>query len=75
MDFREALELARKELEEFRKDRELLRLRNACEKEWLATVLATDELLANLSFKSLKAIGRGGSFLGSWRGSILKSLS
>ena len=32
MDFREALKLARKELEEFHKDRESLRLRNACEK-------------------------------------------
>ena len=36
-----ALKLAFEELERYRRDREPLRLRNACEKGWLAIVLAT----------------------------------
>lgn len=46
-----ALELALKELEEYRMDRETLRLRDACEKGWLAALLATDVLLAKHGFK------------------------
>jgi hypothetical protein len=41
-----ALKLARRELGEFRRDREALRLRDACEKGWLAVLMATDALLA-----------------------------
>jgi len=48
---RRALELALRELEEYRKDRETLRLRDACEKGWLAALLATDVLLAKHGFK------------------------
>jgi len=43
-----ALELANRELEEFRRERDSLRLRDACEKGWLAVLLATDALLAEL---------------------------
>ena len=43
-----ALELANRELEEFRRGRDSLRLRDACEKGWLAVLLATDALLAKL---------------------------
>jgi hypothetical protein len=46
MEARKALELARRELQEFRRDREALRLRDACEKGWLAALIATDALLA-----------------------------
>jgi len=46
-----ALELALKELEEYRMDRETLRLRDACEKGWLAALLATDVLLAKHGLK------------------------
>jgi len=46
-----ALELALKEVEEYRMDRETLRLRDACEKGWLAALLATDVLLAKHGFK------------------------
>ena len=48
---RRALELALRELEEYRKDRETPRLRDACEKGWLAALLATDVLLAKHGFK------------------------
>lgn len=48
---RKALELAFEELERYREDHEALRLRNACEKGWLATVLATDTLLVNFGYK------------------------
>ena len=43
-----ALELADRELEEFCRERDALRLRDACEKGWLAALLATDALLAEL---------------------------
>jgi len=43
-----ALELADRELEEFCRERDALRLRDACEKGWLAVLLATDALLAEL---------------------------
>lgn len=43
-----ALELANRELDEFRRERDSLRLRDACEKGWLAVLLATDALLAEL---------------------------
>jgi hypothetical protein len=46
MEARKALELARRELQEFRRDREALRLRDACEKGWLAALIATDALIA-----------------------------
>ena len=46
-----ALELAFGELEKYRKDRGVLRLRNACEKGWLAVVLATDALLISFGYK------------------------
>ena len=46
-----ALKLAFEELERYRRDREPLRLRNACEKGWLAIVLATDVLLANFGYR------------------------
>ena len=42
---KKALELALEELEKYRRDREVLRLRNACEKGWLAVVLVTDHLI------------------------------
>jgi hypothetical protein len=45
-----ALELANEELKSFRRGREALRLRDACEKGWLAVLLATDVLLAELGF-------------------------
>lgn len=48
---RKALKLAFEELEKYRKDREVLRLRNTCEKGWLAVVLATDTLLTGLGYK------------------------
>jgi len=48
---RRALEFALRELEEYRKDRETLRLRDACEKGWLAALLATDALLTKHGFK------------------------
>jgi len=49
-DARKALDLALRELEEYRKDRGALRLRDVCEKGWLAALLATDALLAELGF-------------------------
>jgi hypothetical protein len=55
-DARKALDLALMELEECRKGREVLRLRDACEKGWLAALLATDALLAELGF------GKPGSY-------------
>jgi len=55
-DARKALDLALMELEEYRKGREALRLRDACEKGWLAALLATDALLAELGF------GKPGSY-------------
>lgn len=55
-DARKALDLALMELEEYRKGREVLRLRDACEKGWLAALLATDALLAELGF------GKPGSY-------------
>jgi hypothetical protein len=45
------LELAYEELERFSTGREPLRLRNACEKGWLAVILATDELLARYGYE------------------------
>ena len=48
---KKALELALEELEKYRKNREVLRLRNACEKGWLAIVLATDTLLVSFGYK------------------------
>jgi len=48
---KKALELALEELEKYRKNREVLRLRNACEKGWLAMVLATDALLVSFGYK------------------------
>lgn len=50
-DPRKAIELAYQELEEYRRTREPLRLRDACEKAWLAIAMATDELLARSGFK------------------------
>ena len=50
-----ALKLAFEELERYRRDREPLRLRNACEKGWLAIVLATDVLLANFGYRRLES--------------------
>jgi len=47
---KKALDMAFKEVKEFRKDRESLRLRDACEKGWLAIVLAIDALLVELGF-------------------------
>lgn len=44
-----ALKLANEELKSFRG--EALRLRDACEKGWLAVLLATDVLLAELGFR------------------------
>ena len=55
-DARKALDLALMELEEYRKGGEVLRLRDACEKGWLAALLATDALLAELGF------GKPGSY-------------
>lgn len=55
-DARKALDLALMELEEYRRGREVLRLRDACEKGWLAALLATDALLAELGF------GKPGSY-------------
>lgn len=55
-DARKALDLALMELEEYRKGREVLRLRDACEKGWLAALLATEALLAELGF------GKPGSY-------------
>jgi hypothetical protein len=46
---KKALELANEELKSFRG--ETLKLRDACEKGWLAVLLATDALLAELSFR------------------------
>jgi len=40
------------ELERFDRDKDPLRLRNACEKGWLATILATDELLKAFNYKN-----------------------
>ncbi len=48
---RKALRLAREELGKYRKDREALRLRDACEKGWLAVTLATDALLVKYGYK------------------------
>ena len=48
---RRALELALNELKEYRTGREPLRLRDACEKGWLAVLLATDALLTRHGFK------------------------
>ena len=45
------MELALEELEKYRRDREVLRLRNACGKGWLAVVLATDALLISFGYK------------------------
>jgi len=53
---RKALALAFEELREFHKDKEPLRLRDACEKGWLAVVLATDALLVELGLENLKAM-------------------
>lgn len=44
------MDLALMELEEYRRGREVPRLRDACEKGWLAALLATDALLAELGF-------------------------
>ncbi len=44
------LELAWEEVEKYRKDGEVLRLRDACEKGWLAVVLATDALLVGCGY-------------------------
>ena len=44
-DATKALELAWEELRRYLKDGEALRLRDSCEKGWLAVVLATDALL------------------------------
>jgi hypothetical protein len=55
-DARKALDLALMGLEEYRKGREVLRLRDACEKGWLAALLATEALLAELGF------GKPGSY-------------
>jgi hypothetical protein len=52
---RKALALAFEELREFHKDKEPLRLRDACEKGWLAVVLATDALLVELGFEKPKS--------------------
>jgi len=48
---RRALEFALEELEECRRDREVLRIRNACEKDWLAVVPATDASLVSSSYR------------------------
>ena len=48
---RRVLKLAFEELERYRRDCEPLRLRNACEKGWLALVLATDVLLVNFGYR------------------------
>ena len=44
-DAAKALELAWEEVRKYRRDGEALRLRDSCEKGWLAVVLATDALL------------------------------
>ncbi|MCC5998393.1 MAG: PaREP1 family protein [Thermofilum sp.] len=61
-----ALELASRELVEFRRERDSLRLRDACEKGWLAVLLATDALLAELG------LGKPESY--SERGALLREL-
>ena len=40
-----ALEHAKREYEEYLRTRDYMRLRNACEKGWLAVVLVTDHLI------------------------------
>lgn len=60
---KKALSLAFKEVEEFRRDKELLRLRDACEKGWLAVVLATDALLTELGFKKPESYTERRAFL------------
>jgi len=57
---RKALRLAREELGKYRKDREALRLRDACEKGWLAVTLATDALLVKTATRDRRATARGG---------------
>jgi hypothetical protein len=46
MEAGKALEPARRELQELRRGREAPRLRDACEKRWLAALIATDALIA-----------------------------
>ena len=50
-DAKRTLSHAWEELERFNRDKDPLRLRNACEKGWLATILATDELLKVFNYK------------------------
>ena len=57
---RKILELAFEELERYRRDREVLRLRDACEKGWLAVVLATDTLLVSLGFRKPESYSERG---------------
>ncbi len=60
---RKVLELAYKEVEVFHRDGELLRLRNACEKGWLAIILATDALLTRYGFKKPESYKERREFL------------
>jgi hypothetical protein len=60
---KKALSLAFKEVEEFRRDREFLRLRDACEKGWLAVVLVTDALLTEFGFKKPESYTERRTFL------------
>ena len=46
-----ALRLAFEEVERYRRDRDVLRLRDACENGWLAVVLATDALLVRYGYR------------------------
>ena len=50
-DAKRTLSHAWEELERFNRDKDPLRLRKACEKGWLATILATDELLKVFNYK------------------------
>lgn len=48
-DAYKALEQAKKEFDEYIREKEPMKLRDACEKAWLSVVLATDYLLVRVS--------------------------
>ena len=54
-----ALRPALKGLEKYRKGREVLRLRSACEKGWLAVISATDILLTGLAYRRPESYSEG----------------
>jgi len=62
-DARNVLLHAWEELRKFSKDRDPLRLRNACEKGWLAIVLVTDELLSTFNYKKPESCREKREFL------------